>query len=66
MTKGIVISVMRLVIYVGLMGLLTAYAHVFRPVQTSASIGWSEDARVVRGVIAVENHLPDVPYCVSQ
>jgi hypothetical protein len=30
-----------LLIYVGLMGLLTAYAHVFRPVQTSASIGWS-------------------------
>src|ERR1700722_20363069 len=30
-----------LVIYVGLMGLLTAYAHVFRPVETSASIGWS-------------------------
>jgi hypothetical protein len=30
-----------LVIYVGLMGLLTAYGHVFRPVQTSASIGWS-------------------------
>lgn len=30
-----------LVIYVGLMGLLTAYAHVCRPVQTSASIGWS-------------------------
>ncbi len=29
-----------LFIYVGLMGLLTAYAHVFRPVQTSASIGW--------------------------
>jgi hypothetical protein len=29
------------VIYVGLMGVLTAYAHVFRPVQTSASIGWS-------------------------
>jgi hypothetical protein len=29
------------VIYVGLMGLLTAYAHVFRPMQTSASIGWS-------------------------
>src|SRR5271155_4027599 len=29
------------VIYVGLMGLLTAYAHVFQPVQTSASIGWS-------------------------
>jgi hypothetical protein len=28
-------------IYVGLMGLLTAYAHVFRPVETSASIGWS-------------------------
>src|ERR1700744_4339475 len=27
--------------YVGLMGLLTAYAHVFRPLQTSASIGWS-------------------------
>ena len=30
-----------LFIYVGLMGVLTAYAHVFRPVQTSASIGWS-------------------------
>src|ERR1700759_2243631 len=29
-----------LFIYVGLMGLLTAYAHVFQPVQTSASIGW--------------------------
>ncbi|HSY14298.1 MAG TPA: DUF6790 family protein [Verrucomicrobiae bacterium] len=29
------------IFYVGLMGLLTAYAHVFRPVQTSASIGWS-------------------------
>ncbi|MGC2112853.1 MAG: DUF6790 family protein [Candidatus Korobacteraceae bacterium] len=28
-------------IYVGLMGVLTASAHVFRPVQTSASIGWS-------------------------
>jgi len=28
-------------IYVGLMGVLTAYAHVFRPVQTSATIGWS-------------------------
>ncbi|HXE12939.1 MAG TPA: DUF6790 family protein [Bryobacteraceae bacterium] len=27
-------------IYVGLMGLLSAYAHVFRPAQTSASIGW--------------------------
>ena len=27
--------------YVGLMGTLTAYAHVFRPVETSASIGWS-------------------------
>jgi hypothetical protein len=27
--------------YVGVMGILTAYAHVFRPVQTSASIGWS-------------------------
>jgi hypothetical protein len=26
--------------YVGLMGLLAAYAHVFRPLQTSASIGW--------------------------
>src|SRR5277367_2130273 len=23
------------------MGVLTAYAHVFRPVQTSASIGWA-------------------------
>ena len=30
-----------LFIYVGLMGLLTAYAHVFRPAETSASIGWS-------------------------
>ncbi len=29
------------VIYVGLMGVLTAYAHVFRPMQTSASIGWA-------------------------
>jgi hypothetical protein len=27
--------------YVGLMGVLTAYAHVFRPLQTSASIGWA-------------------------
>jgi hypothetical protein len=27
--------------YIGLMGVLTAYAHVFRPVETSASIGWS-------------------------
>lgn len=27
--------------YVGLMGLLTAYAHVFRPAETSASIGWT-------------------------
>lgn len=27
--------------YVGLMGVLTAYAHVFRPVETSASIGWA-------------------------
>src|SRR6185437_5635068 len=27
--------------YVGLMGVLTAYAHVFRPAETSASIGWS-------------------------
>jgi hypothetical protein len=30
-----------LFLYVGLMGMLTAYAHVFRPIQTSASIGWS-------------------------
>jgi hypothetical protein len=30
-----------LLFYVGLMGLLTAYAHVFRPIETSASIGWS-------------------------
>ena len=29
-----------LVIYVGLMGLFTAYYHVFRPVEASASIGW--------------------------
>jgi hypothetical protein len=27
--------------YVGVMGVLTAYAHVFRPIETSASIGWS-------------------------
>ena len=27
-------------LYVGVMGLLTAYAHVLRPIQTSASIGW--------------------------
>ena len=39
---GIVSSILLslLVIQVGLMGLLTAYAHVFRPIQTSASIGW--------------------------
>jgi hypothetical protein len=30
-----------LFVYVGLMGFLTAYAHVFRPIETSASIGWS-------------------------
>ena len=30
-----------LFIYVGVMGVFTAYAHVFRPIQTSASIGWS-------------------------
>ncbi len=29
-----------LVIYVGVMGVFTAYAHVFRPAETSASIGW--------------------------
>ena len=29
------------VFYVGLMGLLTAWAHVFQPIRTSASIGWS-------------------------
>jgi hypothetical protein len=29
-----------LFVYVGLMGLSTAYAHVFRPLQTSATIGW--------------------------
>jgi hypothetical protein len=29
-----------LFIYVGLMGILTAYAHVFRSAETSASIGW--------------------------
>jgi hypothetical protein len=39
---GIVSTILLslLVIQVGLMGLLTAYAHVFRPIQTSASIGW--------------------------
>ncbi len=30
-----------LFIYVGLMGLFTAYYHVFRPIEASASIGWS-------------------------
>jgi hypothetical protein len=30
-----------LFIYVGLMGLFTAYYHIFRPIETSASIGWS-------------------------
>src|SRR5262249_23213705 len=30
-----------LFIYVGLMGLFTAYYHVFRPLQASASIGWA-------------------------
>jgi hypothetical protein len=30
-----------LFIYVGLMGIFTAAGHVFRPVQTSASIGWA-------------------------
>src|SRR5271154_7202420 len=30
-----------LFVYVGLMGLLTAYGHVFRSAQTSASIGWA-------------------------
>jgi hypothetical protein len=29
------------VIYVGLMGLFTAYAHVFLPARASASIGWA-------------------------
>jgi hypothetical protein len=39
---GIVATILLclLVVQVGLMGLLTAYAHVFRPIQTSASIGW--------------------------
>ena len=27
--------------YVGVMGVFTAYAHVLRPMQTSASIGWA-------------------------
>ena len=30
-----------LFIYVGWMGLFTAYYHVFRPIEASASIGWS-------------------------
>ena len=29
-----------LLLYVGLMVLLTAHAHVFRPIETSASIAW--------------------------
>ncbi len=28
-------------IYVGIMGIFTAWAHVFQPVRTSASIGWA-------------------------
>ena len=28
-------------VYVGLMGLVASYAHIFRPEQTSASIGWA-------------------------
>ena len=40
-SKASTYLVYLLVIYVGMMGLLTASAHVFRPVQTSASIGWS-------------------------
>ncbi|MGA8036461.1 MAG: DUF6790 family protein [Candidatus Acidiferrales bacterium] len=27
--------------YIGVMGVLTAYAHIFRPIQTSASIEWA-------------------------
>src|SRR5277367_2315768 len=30
-----------LVIYVGVMGVFTAWAHVFQPERTSASIGWA-------------------------
>ena len=30
-----------LFIYVGLMGLFTAYYHVFRPIEASAPTGWS-------------------------
>src|SRR3984957_3079547 len=30
-----------LFIYVGLMGLFTAYYHVFQPIKASASIGWA-------------------------
>jgi len=30
-----------LVIYVGVMGVFTAWAHVFQPMRTSASIGWA-------------------------
>jgi hypothetical protein len=30
-----------LFIYVGLMGIFTAYYHVFRPIEASASIGWA-------------------------
>jgi len=43
-TRGAVAAtylIYLLFIYVGLMGVFTAYAHVFRPDQTSASIGWS-------------------------
>jgi hypothetical protein len=30
-----------LVIYAGVMGVFTAWAHVFQPIRTSASIGWA-------------------------
>ena len=55
-----------LFIYVGLMGVLTAYAHVFLPVQTSASIGWSPSpyeyevgmADLTIGVLGIEIIMP--------
>ncbi|HEX3967271.1 MAG TPA: DUF6790 family protein [Edaphobacter sp.] len=41
-----------LLIYVGFMGILTGYAHVFHPIQTSASIGWSTSPYEYEGGMA--------------
>ena len=42
-----------LIIYIGLMRVLAAYAHVFHPIETSASIGWSPNRdRYVRQLMS--------------